>query len=42
LWYGWSAMQQDLTEIKALAEEMRHRQAARTDPEPRADAEAHL
>jgi hydroxylamine dehydrogenase len=23
LWYGWSAMQQSLTEIKALAEEMR-------------------
>lgn len=24
LWYGWSEMQQDLTEIKELAEEMRH------------------
>ena len=23
LWYGWSAMQQDLTEIKALAEDLR-------------------
>ncbi|HUT70037.1 MAG TPA: multiheme c-type cytochrome [Desulfatiglandales bacterium] len=23
LWYGWSAMRQDLTEIKALAEELR-------------------
>ncbi len=23
-WYGWSAMQQDLTEIKALAGELRH------------------
>jgi len=25
LWYGWSAMQRDLTEIKELAEELRHR-----------------
>jgi hydroxylamine dehydrogenase len=25
LWYGWSEMQRDLTEIKALAEEYRHR-----------------
>ena len=25
LWYGWSAMQRDLTEIKKLAEELRHR-----------------
>jgi hypothetical protein len=23
LWYGWGEMQQNLTEIKALAEEMR-------------------
>ncbi|KAA3615230.1 MAG: cytochrome C [Planctomycetota bacterium] len=27
LWYGWSEMQQDLTEIKAMAEEMRARHA---------------
>lgn len=27
LWYGWSEMQQDLTEIKAMAEELRRRQA---------------
>ncbi|MFQ5799340.1 MAG: multiheme c-type cytochrome [Bacteroidota bacterium] len=25
LWYGWSAMQTDLVEIKSLAEELRHR-----------------
>jgi cytochrome c553 len=25
LWYGWSAMQMDLTEIKALAEELRNK-----------------
>lgn len=25
LWYGWSEMQRDLTEIRALAEEMRRR-----------------
>lgn len=25
LWYGWSAMQTDLVEIKAMAEELRHR-----------------
>lgn len=25
LWYGWSEMQRDLTEIKALAREMRER-----------------
>lgn len=25
LWYGWSAMQRDLTEIKTTAEEMRHK-----------------
>ncbi len=30
LWYGWSAMQRDLTEIKELAEEMRYRRAAKT------------
>jgi len=29
LWYGWSAMQRDLTEIKELAEAMRHRRAAK-------------
>ena len=29
LWYGWSEMQRDLTEIKALAEEMRYRAATR-------------
>ena len=23
LWYGWSEMQMDLTEIKAMAEELR-------------------
>ncbi len=25
LWYGWSEMQRDLTEIKTMAEEMRHK-----------------
>lgn len=30
LWYGWSELQQDLTEIKWLAEEMRERKAARS------------
>lgn len=29
LWYGWSAMQRDLTEIKDLAEELRHRKEAK-------------
>jgi len=29
LWYGWSAMQRDLTEIKELAEELRHRREAK-------------
>jgi hypothetical protein len=29
LWYGWSEMQRDLTEIKSLAEELRMRHAAR-------------
>jgi hypothetical protein len=29
LWYGWSELQRDLTEIKALAEELRERAAAR-------------
>jgi len=28
LWYGWSKMQQDLTEIKTLAKEMRDKQQA--------------
>jgi hypothetical protein len=23
-WYGWSEMQRDLTEIRAMAEELRH------------------
>ena len=27
LWYGWSEMQRDLTDIKELAEEMRHAKA---------------
>jgi hydroxylamine dehydrogenase len=27
MWYGWSEMQRDLTEIKELAADMRHRQA---------------
>jgi len=34
-WYGWSAMQCDLTEIKELAEEMRHRQAAGRGSKPK-------
>ncbi len=25
LWYGWSEMRRDLTEIKAMAEELRHK-----------------
>ena len=25
LWYGWSEMRMDLTEIKAMAEELRHK-----------------
>jgi hypothetical protein len=29
LWYGWSEMKRDLTEIKHLAEEMRERKNAR-------------
>jgi hypothetical protein len=29
LWYGWSEMQRDLTEIKALAAELREKQAAK-------------
>jgi len=29
LWYGWNAMQRDLTEIKDLAEELRHRREAK-------------
>lgn len=40
LWYGWSAMQRDLTEIKELAEQMRHRRAAKTGPKPKADTES--
>ena len=27
LWYGWSAMRRDLTEIQEAAEELRHRKA---------------
>ena len=29
LWYGWNEMQMDLTEIKAEAEELRHRHGTR-------------
>ena len=29
LWYGWGAMQRDLTEIKEMAEEMRYRKGKR-------------
>ncbi len=29
LWYGWSEMVRDLTEIKALAEELRHKASAK-------------
>jgi hypothetical protein len=29
LWYGWSKMRRDLTEIKALAEDMRARRPAK-------------
>ncbi|HHN78198.1 MAG TPA: cytochrome C [Phycisphaerales bacterium] len=32
LWYGWSEMQQDLTEIKAMAEEMRRVHAQEEKP----------
>ncbi|MFH0980302.1 MAG: multiheme c-type cytochrome [Planctomycetota bacterium] len=32
MWYGWSEMQRDLTKIKALAEELRHRKAAKPEP----------
>jgi hypothetical protein len=28
MWYGWSEMQRDLTEIKELAENMRRNHAA--------------
>ena len=30
LWYGWSEMQRDLSEIKALAEELRDKRAAKS------------
>ncbi|MCP4594397.1 MAG: cytochrome C [bacterium] len=36
-WYGWSAMQRDLTEIKESAEKLRHRQTVGTEPEQKAD-----
>ncbi len=29
LWYGWSEMQSDLTEIKTMAEELRHRKSTK-------------
>ena len=28
LWYGWSEMKRDLTDIRAMARELRHRQGA--------------
>ena len=40
LWYGWSAMQRDLTEIKELAEEMRYRRVPKTEPKRKADTES--
>ena len=33
LWYGWSEMQRDLTDIKEMAAEMRHGKAHRHDVE---------
>ena len=39
-WYGWSAMQRDLTEIKELAEEMRHRRAAGPGSKPKVHSES--
>ncbi|MCI0492004.1 MAG: cytochrome C, partial [Planctomycetes bacterium] len=45
LWYGWSEMQQDLTEIKAMAKEMRaakveeDKAAAASPEEPAAEVE---
>jgi len=35
LWYGWSAMQRDLTEIKEQAELMRTRKARSAEPAPK-------
>lgn len=34
LWYGWSEMQRDLTEIRELGETMRHSHTAKAGPAP--------
>lgn len=39
LWYGWSEMQRDLTEIKALAEEYRHQKQTEPKAAPTPGAE---
>jgi hydroxylamine dehydrogenase len=35
LWYGWSEMQRDLTEIKAMAVDLRRNVAAKPKPKPK-------
>ncbi|MEJ2007630.1 MAG: hypothetical protein P8Z30_05630 [Acidobacteriota bacterium] len=40
LWYGWGAMERDLTEIKALAAQMRREHGARSASEPATGARA--
>ena len=40
LWYGWSEMERDLTEIKFLAKEMRREHASAAPPAPAKKARA--